>query len=339
MTKLQINSSFGLPDNVNRSPQLPIPNSSISDHTHKDCSDVISPHQPPAKDVPSCTFQKGGKTIKQAFQSSWYQAYPWLHFCEDCQCFLCFYCMKAQSASALHLSKHTENTFITIGCKDWKRGDKKFAKHNSSLCHDIAKSDFMSSKPIEAALSSVAAQSQSINRQALVAILDTLNYLAGQGLAIRGHDDADSNYQQLLLLKAKDNKALDSWLSKGEGVCRYISPQAQNELMEISSRHLLESFLDPMRNSIFSVICDGTRDISGIEQESVCVRWIDEKLEPKETFIGLYDSSTGTSGKAIANIILDVLCRCNLPIRQLRGQTYDGAANMAGKYNGLKHLF
>lgn len=47
---------------------------------------------------------------------------------------------------------------------------------------------------------------------------------------------------------------------------------------------------------------------------------------------------TETTGECLANVALDVLCRLNLPLSALRGQTYDGAANMSGKYCGTQAL-
>ena len=37
-------------------------------------------------------------------------------------------------------------------------------------------------------------------------------------------------------------------------------------------------------------------------------------------------------------ILLDVLHRLQLPVEKLRGQTFDGAANMSGAYNGAQAL-
>ena len=56
---------------------------------------------------------------------------------------------------------------------------------------------------------------------------------------------------------------------------------------------------------------------------------------PREVFIGLYKVS-GTSGEEIANVVAVVLSGLNLPMSGLRGQTYDGAANIAGKYSGAQ---
>ena len=87
--------------------------------------------------------------------------------------------------------------------------------------------------------------------------------------------------------------------------------------------------------NFFSVIVDGTQDINGVEQESIGLRHVDSDLNAHETFLGLYKTSA-TDGQAIASIVFDVLQRFSLSIDKLRGQTYDGAANMSGKYSGCQ---
>ena len=71
------------------------------------------------------------------------------------------------------------------------------------------------------------------------------------------------------------------------------------------------------------MIVDGKKDITGTEQESVCIRYVDENLVPEELFVGFY-AVDDTTGKTLAMIINDVLLRLQLPISFLRGQTYDG---------------
>lgn len=84
------------------------------------------------------------------------------------------------------------------------------------------------------------------------------------------------------------------------------------------------------------MIVDGTQDISGQEQESVLL-YVDHDLNPHEEFIGMY-SVTETTGEYLAKVALDILCILNLPLFVLRGQTYDGAANMSGRYSGTQAL-
>ena len=56
-----------------------------------------------------------------------------------------------------------------------------------------------------------------------------------------------------------------------------------------------------------------------------------DTFQIKEEFSGLYNIES-TSGPSISAMILDVLIRLQLPIENLRSQTYDGAANTAGKF-------
>lgn len=85
----------------------------------------------------------------------------------------------------------------------------------------------------------------------------------------------------------------------------------------------------------FSIIMDGTQDIQGKEQVSVCLRYVENDLIPQEEFVGLYEMP-GTTGEQMAMVALDVLLRLHLPISGLRGQTYDGAANMSGRFSGAQ---
>ncbi|GAA6095220.1 zinc finger MYM-type protein 1-like, partial [Tachysurus ichikawai] len=82
---------------------------------------------------------------------------------------------------------------------------------------------------------------------------------------------------------------------------------------------------------------DGTQDLSGKEQESVCLRYVDHDLIVHEEFVGMYEVSV-TTGENLAKVLKDVLLRRNLSITGLRGQAYDGAANLAGKYSGAQAI-
>jgi len=95
--------------------------------------------------------------------------------------------------------------------------------------------------------------------------------------------------------------------------------------------------VEPAQTAIFAVIVDGTRDVNGQEQESICVRYVTDDLFPNEAFIGFYTAES-TTGETLRQIVLDVLCRLQLPTENLRGQTFDGASNMSGVYNGAQAL-
>ena len=120
-------------------------------------------------------------------------------------------------------------------------------------------------------LETAKAEEQCLNRSALESIISALLFLVQQGLAIRGHESDEGNYVNLLKLNSNYNEPLNQWL-RGNNATKYISLLAQNELLSISSRHLLQKIISDFKDEPFSVICDGTRDCAGDEQKYICVR-------------------------------------------------------------------
>ena len=93
---------------------------------------------------------------------------------------------------------------------------------------------------------------------------------------------------------------------------------------------------DINESGVFAIMVDGTKDITGKEQESICIRHVDAMLNVHEEFMGLYEAASTT--EAIANIVSDVLIRFSLPINNLKAQTYDGAANTLGHFKGCQAI-
>ena len=59
----------------------------------------------------------------------------------------------------------------------------------------------------------------------------------------------------------------------------------------------------------------------------------------REEFLEFVLCDTGISGQAIADKIKFTLEKLTLDLSDLRGQGYDWAGNMSGKYRGLKPSF
>lgn len=94
--------------------------------------------------------------------------------------------------------------------------------------------------------------------------------------------------------------------------------------------------LDKVKNCrYFGVIVDEARDVSTSEQVSFNVRCVSKHLVVQEYFLGYYKSSN-TSAEVLCEIILDVLYRFDLEVSNMRGQCYDGAANMSGHISGVQ---
>ena len=77
-------------------------------------------------------------------------------------------------------------------------------------------------------------------RQYLEIIMESLQYLARQGMALRGNEDGGDNFTQLLLLGGKDHPYIIERLqNKTHGQKRYTHHDYQNELLFNMSNHLL----------------------------------------------------------------------------------------------------
>ena len=88
----------------------------------------------------------------------------------------------------------------------------------------------------------------------------------------------------------------------------------------------------------YSIIVDGTPDSSHVEQTTFIIRYLTTELETfvvHERFLTFVDCCKKT-GLEISMLILETLKEFGIPLADCRGQGYDNAANMSGKYNGAQ---
>ena len=135
-------------------------------------------------------------------------------------------------------------------------------------------------------LSNVRASQQEEARTCLLKIISAVHFLGRQGVALGGHDESEGNFSQLLKYKSEDNPGLSKWLrSRIDFPC----PQVRNEILSLLSNSLVCEIADDIRSLPqlqFSVIMDGTQDVSGKEQEAICLRYVDHDLVVHEEFFG-----------------------------------------------------
>ena len=70
------------------------------------------------------------------------------------------------------------------------------------------------------------------------------------------------------------------------------------------------------------------------EQFVVCIRWINEHLQPHEDCWNFHHVDT-IEAKSLVERLKDTLIQINLSIHDCHGQSYDGASNMCGAKNGV----
>lgn len=295
------------------------------------CADELSEPYHPRIDF-ALTKRKQGKQSR-SFCSSWFKNYKWLSFCTSRQKAFCFYCRSAMSKGLLAWSKKADGAFITKGFDNWKKAKERFQAHEQSQAHQEAcfKCRAIKEPSVAAQLASQLQKDQQQRREMFMVEISSLKYVMRQGLAVRGHQEEEGNLYQLLKCRAESIKGLEDWLHDG----KYLSHDIINEIIELMAHQLLRQLLNEIRKAEwFSIIADETRDISGGEQLSISLRWVDTSYTVYEDLIGLVEVEQ-TDAATLAETIKDTLLRSNIQLIQCRGQAYDGASNMAGHLNGV----
>ena len=298
--------------------------------------------QIPAKFHPSRSYAFpvrifGSKGEKLSFRAEWCAKYDWLHY--DCvaDAAFCYLCMTAEHEKKFLASTKRDPAFINRGYTNWKDATTAFSTHLASRCHKEAVEALELSKQtsdVGEKLSTEHKQQKAENRAMFRKILQNLRFLARQGLSLRGHGDgADSNFTQLLRLRAFDSPAVLSWMEKKTD--KYMSSDIQNECLQIMALSILRQIsASIVWNGFFTIMADECTDIANKEQFVVCIRWVDETLTDHEDVIGVYNVDT-IDARTLTSAIHDVLLRMSLKMSQCRGQCYDGASNMTGSKNGV----
>lgn len=125
---------------------------------------------------------------------------------------------------------------------------------------------------------------------------------------------------------------------KGSGKVNYLSNTTYEELIGLMADLVLKNIIDDIKRAkYFSIIVDSTPDVSHCDQLSVVFRYVGEDGTPVERFIGFL-ANVGHKSKEILQAIVTMANKYNLNMRDCRGQSYDNASNMSGKYNGLQSL-
>ena len=297
--------------------------------------DESKPNQPKDFSYPKRNFSKNGKD-ERSFLPSWYEAWKWLHYNEVDDTVYCIICLNAKRFHMLSDVK-VEEAFVKKGYYNWKNAgstDKGFNIHESSRCHQQAVHRLLtvpkSTQDISLALEKNLSNVQRQNRESLLKVISSVRYLARQGLLLRRKkDDKESNFQQLLKLRAENDPVFTEWLKRKNN--KYTSPEIQNEILKELALTILRDVVESIKAAdFFSIVLDESGDVSNKEQAVFCVRWIDENLTSYEDFAGLYEMEK-TDADSIVRIIKDSLLGFGFDKEKLRGQCYDGCSMMMGK--------
>lgn len=298
---------------------------------------VVQQYQPDESyPFPKTSFN----TQERSCQSTWFKTYSWLHYDIEKDCVFCFYCLSHESK--LTAENNRDPAYISRGFKNWKKAPACFKIHEQSKCHTAALTyETIVPKCGDASEmhDNEIAKRRERERLYLKIVMESIQYLTRQGLALRGNDDGNDNLTQLLYLRSIDHPWIKERLAADKkptpGVKKYTHRDYQEEITGLMANQLLRRKLYDINNSkMFSLMADEYTDVANKQQLSICTRWVDDNLNACEDFLGFYEVPNIKSD-TLVSCIKDALIRFNLPIDYLRGQTYDGASNMMGKKSGV----
>ena len=302
---------------------------------------LVDNHFHPASDYKfPTTFMAG---CNRRFKWLWLTKNNWLRYSKQSDGGFCLPCVLF--SKSLNVQILVKQPF-----RDFGKCGAVFERHNKDPSHLEAYERYKNfvattkdpSLKIDQALSDRAKQLHKDNLHILKVIVSKLHFLAKQGLPLRGHrDDAGSeatnrgNFIELLWNTSTSDPVLLNHLETCQKNARYTSKTIQGELLSIMGQTIVESVVGEVKEAgIFSILADEVTDCSNKEQLCICIRFVDSKKDVREEFVDFVHCQRIT-GEVLVENILQTLENNGLDIQNVRGQGYDGAANMSSLRKGV----
>lgn len=302
-------------------------------------------NSPPCK--PQGPFPRDAKT-KRSFSCDYYYNYTktgqkierfWLCYSPTLNSVYCEACW---------LFGDGENAWRDGQINDWQGLSKKIKVHETCAAHlnaCITYSMWKHGKTLNTLLNEGHEQMKAI----ISRILDVTRTLTLCQLAFRGHRESkigeqSGNFLNIIDLLSRYDPLLKAHLSNEKSKTKYLSPQIQNEMIQLLNDCVLERIISEIKQQpFFSIIVDTTPDISRKDQLSVVIRYLrldlskpdSKEIEIKESFLGFFEIR-GHDADSFEREIITALEKMGIQLDRCRGQGYDGAASMSGQYSGLQ---
>ena len=182
-----------------------------------------TPNQPRHHDFSERSFGKT-KVVTRTFQPSWFNKWKWLHYSTPGDLAFCHTCVTAIKTGRMKVTGNVQDSsFLTGGFSNWKDASKCYSNHEQTTMHKTAV-EYMVTLPnttsdVGGMLSSSHAVEKQKNRQYILKVAQNIRFLARQGIPLRGDgNEADSNFMQLLHLRADDDPNIIPFTAKDKQV-------------------------------------------------------------------------------------------------------------------------
>nr|XP_042717721.1 zinc finger MYM-type protein 1-like [Chrysemys picta bellii] len=244
---------------------------------------------------------------------------------------------------------------LRCGTSAWKALSKRLQQHETGKGHQDCmvkwfdlRSGIVNHTSIDQLELQAFLKERDFWRNVVKRMVDVVIFLSERNLAFRGSneklgDPSNGNFLGLFELLAKYDTVLSKLLQrikKAETHVQYLSPQIQNELIQLVASNIQEANIAQLKKAkYYSVILDCTPNVSHEEQTSVvlcCVECNGEDgVNIREAFVGFLNVHD-TTGEGLLEAFLEKTNNLGIDIADMRGQAYDNGANIRGKNKGVQ---
>lgn len=288
-------------------------------------------------------FKKDLVNSNRCFKISWLSDYEWMVYSPKLKGALCKFCVVFKPV----VNKGVLGAFIIKEFSNYKKLHESAKSHQNSEWHkqSVCKAtNFMKIVSGESANvhELINVQEQTVimeNRNKLKPILSTILFCGTHDIALRGKHSQEGNFNDLLRFRIESgDECLNNHLKTCHKKQKYTSVQIQNTLIEIAGDVIRQKIISEVNDSeAFSLLADETADISGHEQLSLGIRFVDKEYNIREEFLG-FEKLTSMDAKTIASTIINFVKKHGINLQKLVGLGFDGCSTMAGKDNGVQKL-
>ena len=279
--------------------------------------------------------------------------YSWLRYSAYFDGVFCLPCV----AFADHLGKTNLKKLYKEPFTRWNGAPIRWQEHNCSELHNFANTAMQTFlgqmegriKRINDIVNESMHKRIVENRKKLLPIMKTVVLWGQQNIALRGHRDdlrhivdkstTSGNFQALLDFRIDSgDEVLRHHFETGPKNATYRSKTIQNEIIACCGKLIQRNLIEETKQAkFFPLIADEATDCSNKELLAVVLRFVDKSGQIREEFIEFVHIHSCT-GKNIAQQLRALLEKLGLDMNNLRGQGYDGAANMAGARSGASSI-
>uniref|UniRef100_H2YLB0 HAT C-terminal dimerisation domain-containing protein n=1 Tax=Ciona savignyi TaxID=51511 RepID=H2YLB0_CIOSA len=192
---------------------------------------------------------------------------------------------------------------LTSGLNKWKHAHEILMNHENSKQHLDAMAALCARKSSSQIDSDLVKQYEGevqYWQELLRRLVSVVKFLCVRGLAFRGNNELIAEH-------------ISKHANKGRGHASYLSSTICEELIELMGQKVLCVIIDEIKTAkYFSMSVDSTPDIMHVDQLTVVIRYVLQS--------GPFLEENGIN------------------IQNCRGQSYDNASNISGKYKGVQAI-